>query len=183
MTKPVRNLTQPQAAALLGVSARRLQQIAETDDTVPTEYDSHGRVKGYPPEQFANWLRGRWAKNAGVAADGRVFDEKIERARLLHHQANNEALKEEINRGELIPAPLVIELCSALVAASRTKVLALHSKLRSRFPGVDEKIANEVETLSHEALRELGSDGIPAELRRRIAPHIRRLESAADTVD
>lgn len=115
--------------------------------------------------------------------DGGVYDAEQERARLLHHQANNEALKEATNRGELFPAVLVIELCSALVSASRTKVLAIHSKLRQRFPSIQSEVADEVEQLSHEALSELGSDGIPADLRRRIAPNIRSLQSAAAADD
>lgn len=162
---------------------RRLRQLHEADDTIPVERDANGRILGYPPEAYGYWMRGKWARETGVAKDGEIFDEKIERARLLHHQANNEALKEQVNRGEQIPAALVVELCSAMVAAARTKVLAVHSKLRSRNPGIDAKIANEVEELNHEALRELGSDGMPADLRRRIAPHIRRLESAASPND
>lgn len=111
------------------------------------------------------------------------FDLTEERARLAHHQANNEALKEKQLSGELLPAELVIELGAALVAAARAKVLAIHSKCRSRFPGLDQDLADEIEDLSREALSELGSDGIPADLRRRFAPAIRRLEPPAETHD
>lgn len=110
-------------------------------------------------------------------ADGpRLYHLEEERARLAHHQANNEALKEKQLNGELLPAELVIDLGSALVGAARSKVLAIHSKIRSRFPGVEQELADEIETLSREALTELGSDGIPADIRRRIAPAIQRLE-------
>ena len=111
------------------------------------------------------------------------FDLTEERARLAHHQANNEALKESQLRGELLPAELVIEMGAALVAAARAKVLAIHSKCRSRFPSIEQDVADEIETLSREALSELGNDGLPADLRRRIAPASRRLESAAETDD
>lgn len=168
-TPDVKPLTQRQAAALLGVTERHFRRICAEEASGPTQIVGNGKqVAGYPCEPFGQWLRARWAKDIGATADGEVYDEKVERARLLHHQANNEALKEQVNRGELIPAPLVLELGSAVLAATRTKVLAIHSKLRQRFPGIDKAIAEETERLSREALQELGDDGLPSEVRRRI---------------
>jgi phage terminase Nu1 subunit (DNA packaging protein) len=181
--KETKTLNQDQAAALLGVSARRLRQIELEDNTIPRSYDSNGNPRGYPVQGYGRWMHARWAGQISQDDDGKVYDEKLEKARLTHHQANNEALKEQQARGELLPAGLVIEMGAALVAASRAKVLAIHSKCRSRFPGLEQEIADEIEALSREALSELGSDGLPADLRRRIAPAVRRLESAAETPD
>lgn len=111
------------------------------------------------------------------------YELEAERARLAHHQANNEALKERQLTGELLPAELVIDLGSSLVGAARAKILSLHSKIRSRYPTLDQSIADEIEELSREALRELGSDGLPTELRRRIAPAIRRMDAPAQADD
>jgi hypothetical protein len=79
----------------------------------------------------------------------------------------------------LLPADLVISLGAALVAAARAKVLAVPSKVRGRFPALDKEVCDEVEQLTKEALTELGSDGLHADIRRRIAPAIRRLDASA----
>jgi phage terminase Nu1 subunit (DNA packaging protein) len=116
---------------------------------------------------------------AGVGSDGTVYDEKLERARLLHHQANNEALKEKTARGELLRSDLVIDLGAVLVAAARTRMLSITSKVRGRFPELEKEVSDEIDSLIREALTELGDDGIHSDIRRRIAPTVLGVETAA----
>jgi phage terminase Nu1 subunit (DNA packaging protein) len=172
-------ITQQQAADLLGVTLRHFQRIIKEPGAPPKLVNASGRASGFRCNEFGAWMRHRFAADMGVGEDGKVYDEKLERARLLHHQANNEALKEAINRGELIPAELVISLGAALVSAARAKMLAVPSKVRGRFPGLDKGVCDEVDQLTREALTELGSDGLHADIRRRIAPAIRRMDAAA----
>ena len=172
-------ITQQQGAELLGVTLRHFQRLIKEPGSPPKLVNADGRASGFRCAEFGIWLRQRYASEMGVSEDGKIYDEKLERARLLHHQANNEALKEAVNRGELLPADLVISLGAALVAAARAKVLAVPSKIRGRFPALDSEVSEEVEQLTKEALTELGSDGLHADIRRRIAPAIRRLDASA----
>lgn len=98
------------------------------------------------------------------------YDLEQERARLAHHQANREAMREASERGEYIPASEVIEYGSAAMVAVKTKLLAIHSKLRGRFPDVPVAMLDAVAALHREALQELGEDGLSAELRKRLEP-------------
>ena len=180
MTDLAKPITQQQAAEILGVTLRHFQRVIQEPGAPPKLVNAAGRASGFRPSDYGRWLRARWMAEAGVGGDGTVYDEKLERARLLHHQANNESLKEKTNRGELIPAELVIDLGAALVAAARTRVLAIHSKVRGRFPELESAVLDEIETLTREALTELGSDGLHPDIRRRIAPAVRRLESASE---
>jgi phage terminase Nu1 subunit (DNA packaging protein) len=172
-------ITQQQGADILGVTLRHFSRLMKEPGAPPKLVNSDGRSTGLRCEEFGVWLRARYAAEMGVGDDGKIYDEKLERARLLHHQANNEALKEAVNRGELLPADLVIGLGAAIVSAARAKVLAVPSKVRGRFPALDKEVCDEVEQLVKEALTELGSDGLHADIRRRIAPAVRRLDAAA----
>jgi len=97
------------------------------------------------------------------------FDLEQERARLAHHQANREAMREASERGEYVPAEMVREMGAATVVATKTKLLAIASKLRGRFPDVPQSLIDALHELHREALTELGSEGLHAELRRRIS--------------
>ena len=105
------------------------------------------------------------------------MDLTAETARLKHHQANNEALKEAEQRGELLPAEFVILHCSALVAAARAKFLALPAKLRSRFAGLDAEVVEEVDDQIREALTELADDGLSPEVRNRVRGTLERMQA------
>jgi phage terminase Nu1 subunit (DNA packaging protein) len=126
-----------------------------------------GVVGGYPTEQYGTWMRQRWLDDAGIAEDGKAYDLNVERARLAHHQANNEAIKEQVTRGELLPVDLVVALTSSLVAAARSRLLGIASKVRGRFPDLDKEVADEVDALVRQALTELGSNGLHPDLERR----------------
>ena len=106
-----------------------------------------------------------------------------ERARLTHHQANSEALKEKQLRGELIPVELVVELGSGMVSAAKTKLISVHNKVKSRFIDLDQGIIDEIEAIHKEALEELGDHGIPAEIRESVEKHIKKLESPSRSID
>lgn len=100
------------------------------------------------------------------------FDLEQERARLAHHQANREAMREASERGEYIPADIVKEYGAAAMTATKVKLLAIASKLRGRFPEVPQAMIDAIADLHREALQELGEDGLHAELRRRLDPPV-----------
>ena len=99
----------------------------------------------------------------------KAFDLEQERARLAHHQANREAMKESEERGEYIPADVVRQYGIAAMVATKTKLLGIPSKLRGRYPDVPQAMIDDLTALHKEALTELGTDGLHDELRRRLA--------------
>ena len=97
------------------------------------------------------------------AQDSAAFDLNQERARLAHHQANNEALKERTARGELIPRAVVIQAWQAMIAAARSRLLAIPTKAAHRLLAVANLAEAEdvVRSHVHEALAELQQEAIP----------------------
>ena len=123
-------LTQAQAAALLGVTTRRIRQRSKEDN--PPPQDEAGQ---YPCEAFGKWMVDDFRRGLGIAEDGTVYDYDLERARLTHHQANSAMLEEQAKRGALIPAEQVKNTWADLVASARSKLLALPSRLASACTG------------------------------------------------
>lgn len=147
----IEKITQAQAAAILGVSTRRIRQRSQEDN--PPPQDETGQ---YPCESFGKWLHQDFRRGLGIAEDGTVYDYDMERARLTHHQANSAALDEQTKQGKLIPADLVRITWSDLVASARAKLLALPSRLASACSGKDaEAIEGEARGIVTEALAEL----------------------------
>lgn len=147
----IEKITQSQAAAILGVSTRRIRQRSQEDN--PPPQDETGQ---YPCESFGKWLHQDFRRGLGIAEDGTVYDYDMERARLTHHQANSAALDEQTKQGKLIPADLVRSTWSDLVASARAKLLALPSRLASACSGKDaEAIEGEARGIVTEALAEL----------------------------
>lgn len=153
------SLTQAQAAGLLGVTTRRVRQRGQEDN--PPPQDDAGR---YPCEAFGKWLIDDFRRGLGIGEDGTVYDYDAERARLTHHQANTAEIEEQRKRNELIPAELVRQAWSDIIASARAKLLGLPSRLASSCAGKQSQdVETEARGIINEALNELaeGGDGVP----------------------
>jgi phage terminase Nu1 subunit (DNA packaging protein) len=71
------------------------------------------------------WWRDQEIQRRVVTQDGKHYDKQEEEARLKHHQANMEQLKEEEKRGELIPLDVAVSEFGQLVGNARSKILQL----------------------------------------------------------
>lgn len=168
-------ITGPQAAELLGVTTRRLYQIAKEADPPPK--DSAGK---YPCREYGDWLRKRHLDSLGVQTDGEVLDLTAERARLAKAQADKTELEVEQLHGRLIPADLVIATWQALIAAARARLLSLPTKTAhvviaaTELPEIEAAIKDQV----YEALKELDSDGLPDSVRDLLASGSGGMEAA-----
>lgn len=111
----------------------------------------------YDTRTCINWFTDRAIrKKLGDGEDG-VYSLETERARLAHHQANNEALKEAQLKGDLIQSGEVQKQWSDAVLSMRNKMLSLPSKLAKIAINADSvrEIEREAERLVHESLQEL----------------------------
>lgn len=151
MTEP---LKQDQAAAILGVTPRRIRQLDHEDNPPPRDHD--GR---YPCTEFGEWLRTRIAADFAASSDGRSYDLEAERARLAHHQANLASLEERTQRSELIPADVVQSRWQAIAANVRARLLNLPGRGAVKVAGLQsvQEIEKELRALVYEALRELAN--------------------------
>ena len=109
----IESLTQAQAAALLGVTTRRLRQIEETDDV--------GRANdgSYPPDAFGRWLRSREDR----------LDPAQERAQLDRQRRLDLERKAAIDEGQLIPIEQVAEAWAGQVRVAKERLMSLPARL------------------------------------------------------
>lgn len=147
-----------QASDLLGVSNRRIFQLAKEPDPPPV--DSAGR---YPCREFGEWFRAKALKDAGVVKDGDGYVVTAEKARLLFHQANIAAMEEEVKRQNLIPAELVQQHWENMAANTRGKLLNLPGRLAAKVVGAQtlQDAEREAMNLIRETLIELSGNGLP----------------------
>lgn len=130
--------------------------------TVTDLCKKNGYSRPYDLDQIrVDYIRGLREVAAGrSSADG--FDLTAERARLSHHQANNEELKEKQLRGELIPASVIGDKVSEMVLAVRARMLALPGKVATKAMAAES--LREVEDFVREeiygALREFTSEDL-----------------------
>ena len=105
----------------------------------------------------------------GYQADA-LYDLTEQRARLTFHQAENEFLKEQENKGALVRAADVLAAWQMKIAATRAQLLSLPRKT-APLAFVSSSV-QEIETLTrdavHEALDELAGSGLPADFERRL---------------
>ncbi len=120
-------LTQPQAAALMGITPRRLRQKDKEDNPPPK--DANGQ---YPAEQFGKWLDARAMSRVKFGADGEAFDYETERARLTKNQADEKELQVSQLRGDLIPSDVVLEEWTDMLGSMRARLLALPPRLANK---------------------------------------------------
>ena len=85
------------------------------------------------------------------------YDYNAEKSRLMHHQANNEALKEKVALGELVKVEEVINKWSQASLSMRNKLLTLPSRIAKISTTLNNEIEIqlEVENQIHQALNEL----------------------------
>ena len=152
-------LTQAQAAGLLGITERHFRRLLNEPDPPVVVTHETGRARGLPCERYGQWMRRRWQSQLGIADDGSVYDEKLERARLLHHQANIAALDEQVKSRKLIPAEIVLSRWESIAGNVRARLLGLPNKLAAACAGLSrDDIEIKATDLIRQALDELSSD-------------------------
>lgn len=157
-------------AKLFDLSERRIQQLVKqgvVSKTAHGKYDLLSTVREY--------VRYLHAMGGPSHADPEKMSPK---ERLDWYRGEMEKIRLAEARGKLIDAKVVVAMTSSLVAASRSRILAIPSKLRGRFSGIDEEVASEVDVLIREALTELGTSGLHTELAQRIGANLCNLDTA-----
>src|SRR5688500_1806228 len=118
------NLKTAQLALLLGLTTRRVNQLADEGVTVRA---GHGEFDG--PASIQNYI----ASVANRAKDGEAaIDKEREEARLKKEQADHFEFKNAKLRKELLPIDEVSRVWSEQIAEVRSGMLAVVSRVRQR---------------------------------------------------
>lgn len=113
-----------QLALLLGLTTRRVNQLAEDGITVRTK---HGEFDG--PASIQNYV----ASIANRVKDGEeAINKEREEARLKKEQADNFELKNAKLRKELLPIDEVVRVWSEQISEVRSGMLAVVSRVRQK---------------------------------------------------
>ncbi len=159
-------LTQETAAAIVGRTTRRLQQLDRASEGPKRNADGT-----YPPAALGEWLRQQIMSELGVANDGAAYDHRAERARLTKAQADKTELEVLVLRADLISTPEALLQVQGMVGAMRAKLLSLPTKVAPLVAKTPADIAAAQEAIRvevYEALDEIASDRFQDEIQKRI---------------
>ena len=95
-------------------------------------------------------------------------DLQKERARLAHHQVNREAIREREARSQYMPTDLAVILCQTNAERARERFSVVVAQVAKKHPNIPRPALDDLARFIGEALAELGPDGVPAEIKRRI---------------
>lgn len=141
-------------AALLGVTTRRLNQLAVEGvavRTAPGTFDAPATVQAY--------IASITGKVAGKSAS---LDLDRERARLACEQADAQGLKNAVSRGEFVPAADVEREWRDIIGTVRAAMLAVPPRCRRRHSAFGAAEVDIIDREIRDALEALSNDQIDA---------------------
>jgi len=146
-------LDQSQLATLLGVTTRRLRQIAE--ESPPPREEGRGAL--YPCADVGKWLRAYWAPDGAL-------DPQQERAALDKVRREVAELDRDKKRGLLVDAEEVETEWLSGIGAIRAGMLAVPSRAAPEMLGLadERKIEDILTRYIHEAMQSI-ADGTSAD--------------------
>lgn len=136
---------------LLGLSSGALTDLKKRGIAVHLGHDAYdlsSTVRAYVLH-----LRGT---ASGRGGEDQITNLTAERARLAREQADSQALKNSIARGEHLPASEVLRTWSETLRAARSRLLAVPSRLRSALPHLTTADVERIDREFRNALEELG---------------------------
>jgi phage terminase Nu1 subunit (DNA packaging protein) len=140
-------------AELFGISDR---SVRELHDRGIVKKSARGRYLLLESVQlYTAHLRG---VAAGRGGEGGVIDLTVERARLAKEQADGQALKNAIQRGEMVAATEVERGWTTVCRRIRNAMLAVPSRVRQTLPHLTAYDAGVIDREVRDALSELGTD-------------------------
>ena len=126
-------LTAQQVAEIYGKTKQTVQNWVGAG--MPVKHKGgRGKASIFDSVDVFNWLVEREIASRVVDHDGpETFDKVVEEARLRHYQANREVLREQKERGELIPTDEAITIYGELVANAKAKFLRLPEAVPKKY--------------------------------------------------
>ncbi len=110
-------------------------------------------------------------------------DYEHERALNVREQRRARRIQNELAIKTLIPTEVCVQIFGSLVAAARSKVLAIEGQAAAELQSLDAADRQTLRTLLHEALTDLSDEPIPASLRAYLDECEFDLDAAAEPDD
>ena len=152
--KPVHRIGGSDLCDLFGITPGMLTALGKRDIVVRLGHDS------YDLEESTR----RYVASLRETASGRGGEEQVlnltgERARLAREQADAQALKNAVARGENVPAIEVERAWADILRGLRSRLLAVPSRLRQTVPHLTTSDVTLIDRELRDALQELGAEG------------------------
>ena len=150
--KPVHRIGGSDLCDLFGITPGMLTTLGKRDIVVRLGHDA------YDLEESAR----RYVASLRETASGRGGEEKVMklargRARMAWEQADAQALKNAVLRGEYVPAGEVERAWSDTLRALRSRLLAVPSRLRQSMQHLTTSDVTMIDRELRDALQELGN--------------------------
>ncbi len=152
--KPVHRIGGSDLCDLFGITPGALTALGKRDTVVRLGHDA------YDLEESTR----RYVASLRETASGRGGEEQVlnltgERARLAREQADAQALKNAVARGENVPAIEVERAWADILRGLRSRLLAVPSRLRQTVPHLTTSDVTLIDRELRDALQELGAGG------------------------
>lgn len=120
--------------------------------------NENGESYAYDTKDCIKWY-GDYVISKAHAVPKSKYDANKEKARLLHHQANNEAMKERIASSEYVLVDQVLKKWTSAALSVRNRLIALPKRIARIALAASSEIEIEADTekLIYEALDELSN--------------------------
>lgn len=159
-------------AEIFGKSQEAIGKWQKEGMPVQKKAKSKGKQNTYDTANVYEWLIAKHQDE-----NPREID--IERTRLIRAQAEAKELENQLARAELLPVPLVEMTWQAILTSARSHMLSLASKTRNQFPDLGKDVHKYLEDQLRIILEDMATDGLPADINKRLAKYLKGLDSAA----
>ena len=152
--KPVHRIGGADLCDLFEITPGMLTALGKRDIVIRLGHDS------YNLEESTR----RYVASLRETASGRGGEEQVlnltgEQARLAREQADAQALKNAVARGENVPAIEVERAWADILRGLRSRLLAVPSRLRQTVPHLTTSDVTQIDRELRDALQELGAAG------------------------
>lgn len=166
------------------VNKRELSEILGKSEQAISDWQKQGlpiAEKGAPgkPNKYDTSVTFEFIRK--LDSQKNITEYEIERTRLTKNQADFKALEVKQLEGELMPVDIVVDTWQALIAAARVRILSIPSSVKTQIPHTDVETIDLIADICRETLTELSTDGIPDDLRQRVAKHVINMETATES--
>lgn len=150
--KPVHRIGGSDLCDLFGITPGMLTTLGKRDIVVRLGHDAYDLE-----ESTRRYIASLRETASGRGGEEQVLNLTSERARLAREQADAQALKNAVLRGEYVPASDVERAWSDTLRALRSRLLAVPSRLRQSMQHLTTSDVTMIDRELRNALQELGN--------------------------
>ena len=152
--RPVHRIGGSDLCDLWGISPAALTALGKREIAIRLGHDAYDLV-----ESTRRYIASLRSVASGRGSEEQASNLTTERARLARKQADAQALKNAVARGEYVPAGDVERAWGDILRGIRSRILAVPSRLRQTVPHLTTSDVTLIDRELRDALQELGAGG------------------------